>query len=98
MINALFAAGNTLWKEYKSPLEKAFQAEGLQITLHRDCPPDQVDYIIYAPSRRVIDFTPFTKCKAVLSLWAGVEKIVTDPTLTQPLCRMVDPGLTQSMV
>lgn len=98
MINALFVAGNTLWEDYQSPLEKAFEAEGLQITLHRDCPPETVDYVIYAPSSRVIDFTPFTKCKAVLSLWAGVEKIVTDPTLTQPLCRMVDPGLTQSMV
>jgi glyoxylate/hydroxypyruvate reductase A len=34
----------------------------------------------------------------VLSLWAGVERIVGNTTLTQPLCRMVDPGLTQGMV
>jgi glyoxylate/hydroxypyruvate reductase A len=34
----------------------------------------------------------------VLNLWAGVESIVGNPTLTQPLCRMVDPGLTQGMV
>jgi glyoxylate/hydroxypyruvate reductase A len=27
-----------------------------------------------------------------------VERIVTNPTLTQPLCRMVDPGLTEGMV
>ena len=44
------------------------------------------------------DFTPFTRLKAVLSLWAGVERIVGDPTLTVPLCRMVDPGLTRGMV
>ena len=41
------------------------------------------------------DFTPFTRLKAVLSLWAGVERIVGNPTLTVPLCRMVDPGLTR---
>ena len=44
------------------------------------------------------DFTPFTRLKAVLSLWAGVERIVGNPTLTVPLCRMVDPGLTRGMV
>jgi glyoxylate/hydroxypyruvate reductase A len=33
----------------------------------------------------------------VLSLWAGVEKIVGNDTITQPLCRMVDPGLRQGM-
>ena len=36
--------------------------------------------------------------KAVLNLWAGVEKIVGNPTLTQPLRRMVDPAMTDSMV
>ena len=33
----------------------------------------------------------------MLSLWAGVEGIVDDPTLTVPLCRMVDEGLTRGM-
>jgi glyoxylate/hydroxypyruvate reductase A len=44
------------------------------------------------------DFTPYTRTKAVLSLWAGVERIVGNQTLKQPLCRMVDPGLTEGMV
>ena len=60
--------------------------------------PAAVDYIIYAPSAALQDFTPFTRCKAVLSLWAGVERIVGNTTLTQPLCRMVDDGLTEGMV
>ena len=34
----------------------------------------------------------------MLSLWAGVERIVGNATLTQPLCRMVDPWLTEGMV
>ena len=36
--------------------------------------------------------------KAVLNLWAGVERIVGNQTLTQPLCRMVDPSMTETMV
>jgi glyoxylate/hydroxypyruvate reductase A len=44
------------------------------------------------------DFTPFSRAKAVLSLWAGVERIVGNPTLAMPLCRMVDPSLTEGMV
>ena len=60
--------------------------------------PAEVDYIIYAPSAPLQDFTPYTRCKAVLSLWAGVERIVGNASLTQPLTRMVDPGLTEGMV
>ncbi len=98
MINVLFAASDEAWQEYHDVLEKAFAAQNLNVHLSQQHAADQVDYIVYAPSSRLQDFTPYTKCKAVLSLWAGVEKIVVNETLTQPLCRMVDPGLTQSMV
>jgi glyoxylate/hydroxypyruvate reductase len=60
--------------------------------------PETVDYIVYAPGSPLQDFAPYTRTKAVLNLWAGVERIVGNPTLTQPLCRMVDPALTQGMV
>jgi glyoxylate/hydroxypyruvate reductase A len=33
-----------------------------------------------------------------MSLWAGVETVVDNKTLTQPLCRMVDDSLTSGMV
>ena len=33
-----------------------------------------------------------------MSLWAGVETVVDNPTLTQPLCRLVDNSLTSGMV
>src|SRR5699024_6595011 len=39
----------------------------------------------------------YVNAKLVQSLWAGVERIVTNPTLTQPLARMVDPGLATGM-
>lgn len=98
MINVLFAASEANWETYQPLLLKRFEALDLSVNLKTDLPAKEVDYIIYAPSSDLQDFAPFTRCKAVLSLWAGVEKIVTIPSLTQTLCRMVDPGLTQGMV
>ena len=57
-----------------------------------------MDYIIFAPGGVISDFAPYTACKAVLSLWAGVEKYINNPTLTQPLARMVNDELTEGMV
>lgn len=98
MIKALFAAPADRWMKYEPPLQAAFALKGLHVDLSPDHDPSEVDYVIYSPHGPVSDFTPFTKTKAVLSLWAGVEKIVTNPTLTQPLCRMVDAGLEEGMV
>ncbi len=98
MINVLFAAGDDSWQVYAPHLVQAFDDRDLTIDLQRNHPTDEVDYIIYSPNSGLSDFRPYTGCKAVLSLWAGVEKIAPNPTLTQPLCRMVDPGLTQGMV
>lgn len=98
MINVLFAALPERWDSYAPALRKAFDAAGLQIDLQQDFAPDLVDYIVYAPNSTLQDFTPYTRCKAVLNLWAGVEAIVGNQTLTQPLARMVDFGLTQGMV
>lgn len=98
MINALFAARADRWDKYEAPLKAAFGEAGLAVDLRMDFPPEAVDYIIYAPNSSVQDFTPYTRCKAVLNLWAGVENVVGNPTLTQPLARMVDPGMTRGMV
>lgn len=87
-----------LWSEWQVPLSAALAEAGLDARLVAEADPAQVDYIVYAPSSPLQDFTPFTRTKAVLSLWAGVERIVGNATLTQPLCRMVDPGLTEGMV
>lgn len=98
MINVLFAALPERWDSYAPALRKAFDDAGLQVDLQQNFAPDLVDYIVYAPNSTVQDFTPYTRCKAVLNLWAGVEAIVGNQTLTQPLARMVDFGLTQGMV
>lgn len=97
-LTVLFAASDANWAEYATPLRAAIAAAGLTATLTREAAPEAVDYIVYAPSSPLQDFAPYTRCKAVLSLWAGVERIVGNPTLTQPLCRMVDPALTEGMV
>jgi glyoxylate/hydroxypyruvate reductase A len=94
----LFAARPDSWAAYEAPLRAALEARGLDHDLGTRLPPETVDYIVYAPSSPVQDFTPFTRLKAVLNLWAGVEDVVGNPTLTVPLARMVDPGLTQGMV
>jgi glyoxylate/hydroxypyruvate reductase A len=94
----LFAAP-ALWPDYQSALPHALAEAGVAgrvVTETAD--PAAVDYIVHAPSSPLQDFTPFTRTKAVLSLWAGVERVVGNPTLTQPLARMVDPGLTEGMV
>lgn len=92
-----FAAGAKAWPAYEEPLTKALEGTGARLVTEAP-DPAAVDYIVFAPGGDIQDFSPFTRAKAVLNLWAGVEKIVGNPTLTQPLCRMVDPSLTEGMV
>ena len=93
----LFAASDADWADYRDALPAAIAAAGIEAQVVLQADPAQVDYIVYAPSGGLTDFAPFTKARAVLSLWAGVERIVGQPGLTQPLTRMVDPGLSEGM-
>lgn len=97
-INVLFAAKSERWETYEQPLRRALADAGLDARLSMDIPPAEVDYIVYAPNSDLQDFTPYTRAKAVLNLWAGVENVVGNDTLKIPLARMVDPGLTKGMV
>ncbi|QEW18862.1 Glyoxylate/hydroxypyruvate reductase A [Marinibacterium anthonyi] len=91
----LFSAEN--WPAWEAPLRAALDDIGVPCDLVTDAAPETVDYIVYAPSGGLLDFTPYTRLKAVLSLWAGVEKIVGNDSLRVPLARMVDPGMTEGM-
>ena len=98
-INILFSALHERWDQYRETLPRALGAVGIDdVHIARELPPESVDYVVFAPNGPVKDFSPFVNCRAVLSLWAGVETIAGNPTLTQPLCRMVDDGLRQGMV
>ena len=97
----LFSAPREDWDDYREVLPKALQAVGIEAEITHALNPDSpetIDYIIYSPSSALTDFAPFTNAKVVLNLWAGVESVVTNTTLVQPLARMVDPGLTEGMV
>lgn len=96
--NVLYAGRPDAWTTYEPLLRAELDKAGVAAELRNDFAPQETDYIVYAPNGPVQDFTPFTRLKAALSLWAGVEKITPNQTLTQPLCRMVDPGLTEGMV
>jgi glyoxylate/hydroxypyruvate reductase A len=93
----LFASTARDWSDFEAPLREALAAAGVAARLVTAADPAAVDYIVYAPGGGLEDFAPFTRARAVLSLWAGVERIVDNPTLTVPLARMVDPGMTQHM-
>ena len=98
MLNILFAARAERWPAYEKPLKAAFAEADLDTHMSMAIAPDEVDYIVYAPNSDLVYFSPYTRAKAVLNLWAGVEGIVGNSTLKIPLTRMVDPGLTQGMV
>jgi len=97
-IKILFSANDENWKRYKAPLQDALDNKSLDYELGRTITPSEVDYIIYAPSSSLQDFSPYAKLKAVLNLWAGVEGVTNNKTLKVPLARMVDSGLTDGMV
>ncbi len=97
-IKILFSANEENWKRYKAPLQDALDDKSLDYELGTNITPSEVDYIIYAPSSYLQDFSPYTKLKAVLNLWAGVEGVTNNKTLKVPLARMVDSGLTNGMV
>ncbi|MEW2914250.1 glyoxylate/hydroxypyruvate reductase A [Leisingera sp. JC11] len=95
--NVLFAGRADGWPTYEPLLKAELARLGVEADLRNEFAPEEVDYIVYAPSGPVSDFTPFTRLKAVLSMWAGVEKIVPVVPAAVPLTRMVDTGLEQGM-
>jgi len=97
-IKILFSANEENWKRYKAPLQDALDDKSLDYELGTTITPSEVDYIVYAPSSSLQDFSPYAKLKAVLNLWAGVEGVTNNKTLKVPLARMVDSGLTDGMV
>ena len=97
-LEVYFAAGPRHWAHYRGPLALALAEAGVDARLSDTAPdPARVDVIVFSPGAEVQDFTPFTRLRAVLNLWAGVERVLCLPGLTAPLCRMVDPAMTQSM-
>ena len=70
MLTILFSAAPKDWPAYASRLPAALATAGLaaRVVTETDAP-EGVDYIVYAPSGGLRDFTPFTRARGVLSLW-----------------------------
>jgi glyoxylate/hydroxypyruvate reductase A len=99
MTTILMSVDAAEFTEYAQAIREACAARGTAVELaDAAADPATIDVIVYTPAGPVTDFTPFTRLRAVLSLWAGVERVVGNPTLKAPLCRMVDPGLTEGMI
>lgn len=95
----LFASPH--WKEFELPLSKAFSDKGIDpqtITADLHTNPLEVEFILYSPESVLFDFSKFKNLKAILSLWAGVDEIIHNPTISVPLIRLIDPGIKQGMV
>ncbi|WP_308918086.1 glyoxylate/hydroxypyruvate reductase A [Jannaschia sp. LMIT008] len=100
-VRVLFAGRDAGWDEWAPHLRDAFAEAGLDVAMvpvSRDHDPAAFDWMIHSPKGPVEDFAPYTGLKGVLSLWAGVERVEGNPTLTVPLTRMVDDSLVQGMV
>ena len=81
-IKILFSANEENWRRYKAPLQDALDDKSLDYELGITITPSEVDYIVYAPSSSLQDFSPYAKLKAVLNLWAGVEGVTNNKTLS----------------
>ena len=97
-VNVQFIARKDVFDTYRDRLIEALAGYGIGVTLAMDHPPEAVDYIVYAPAGEAVDLSGYVRAKAALGLWAGVETIISNPTLTMPYARMVDAGLTRGMV
>jgi glyoxylate/hydroxypyruvate reductase len=97
MIRVLFADRDA-WSDYQALLPQALDEAGVAAEVGLDGPPEVVDYIVTSPDAWLKDYRPYARAKAVFNLWAGVEGIVGNDTLTQPLVRMVEAGLREGMV
>ena len=86
-----------VWREV---LAKQIASAELDLKLlPDDADPASVDYLVYNVDGGIRDFTPFTRLRAILNTWAGVEAVVgkLDWPAHVPFTRMVEPGMTQGM-
>ncbi len=90
-------------ESWQRALLSAFEAEGVDAQLVIDpaaVEPASVDYLVCQSKGMIQDYSAFTSLKGLLSVWAGVEWLASNPTLPAgvPVVRMVEDGMTQGMV
>ncbi|MEM7270017.1 MAG: glyoxylate/hydroxypyruvate reductase A, partial [Pseudomonadota bacterium] len=86
-----------LWREALTRISEELEEE---ITLHTDpaaVDPAAVEVLIVNPNGPEKDFRRFPNLRLIQSIWAGVEVFMGLDLPDVPLCRMVEPGLTEGM-
>lgn len=83
--------------EWAALLRSALPEETI-VTDRGGCDPDRIDVaVISGPRRGALQGLPMLRF--IQSTWAGVERLVDDPTIPSdvPLARMVDPAMSDAM-
>ncbi|MEL6317610.1 MAG: NAD(P)-dependent oxidoreductase [Pseudomonadota bacterium] len=99
---ALYAGPEDRAAAWVGALEASAQAADVPVRIIEEkdgVAPERVDYVLFGAWSQPFDLSPYAGVKAILSLWAGVEKILerSDYPAGVPLARMVEPGLTGGM-
>lgn len=81
-------------------LERQSAARGLDLTIAPGAEPADADYLVFNIDSGITDFTPYSKLRAILNTWAGVEAVMAKLTWPDhvPFGRMVERGMTVGMV
>jgi glyoxylate/hydroxypyruvate reductase A len=84
---------------FPQALEAAAARSGRPLRVAPDADPAEVDYLVWNVDSGVTDFAPFTRLRAILNTWAGVEGVVGRVRWPDrvPLVRMVEPGMNEGM-
>ncbi len=97
-VKVLFAGRAGLWDSYETHLKTALAAAGVEAEIGPHVDPQEARYLLISVKDAPQDYAAFPRLRAVQTLSAGVEHVAGNPTLSVPLARLVDPGLTQGMV
>ena len=86
--------------DWRRVLGERIAASGMDLDiLPPDADPAEVDYLVYNIDGGIRDFSAFTRLRAILNTWAGVEAVLAelDWPAHIPLTRMVERGMTLGM-
>lgn len=84
---------------FPQALGAAIARAGRALRVVPDAAPEAVDYLVWNVDSGVTDFAPYTRLRAILNTWAGVEGVVGRVRWPDavPLVRMVEPGMNEGM-
>ena len=84
---------------FPQALQASVARSGRPLRVVPDAAPEAVDYLVWNVDSGVTDFAPYTRLRAILNTWAGVEGVVGRITWPAhvPFVRMVESGMNEGM-